>query len=275
MVNYTQVNEDGCVLDEDKDDIPDDKDKCPSNTEEEVSKGVFITGPNLGCPMNSDNDDIPDYLDDCAKNTPLEISKGVTDKGCPIDTDKDEVFDYEDKCPHNSLEEFTEGVYQQGDMKGCPMGTDNDADGVPDDKDECPGTRSDVMVNEHGCAIVEIEEIMKYGDESFLYGKTVLTDKAKLALDIIIKKIDNNFLKNIEVITHTDSFGSLDSNNFISVERANNVAEYLIIYGIARDKISIVGKGEIQPLVSNDTEEGRHKNRRFELIIIKFKRKLP
>ena len=66
----------GELLDSDGDGITDDEDKCPHNTPEEISKGVYQSGPNKGCPIDSDNDGVPDYRDDCPHNTPLESSIG-------------------------------------------------------------------------------------------------------------------------------------------------------------------------------------------------------
>lgn len=66
---------------------------------------------------------------------------------------------------------------------------------------------------------------------------------------------------------HTDSTGSLEFNNKLSLQRAEAVRDYLVSQGIPTDKISAVGKGPSMPVASNDTREGRQKNRRVEIII--------
>jgi len=156
-------------IDKDKDCIPNDKDACPDNTKEEISKGVYQKGTLRGCPVDSDEDSyqdyrdkcpntlphemekgidsdgcpvdidkdgVPDYRDDCPKHSRFETRRGVDSRGCMIDTDKDEIPDYKDVCPKDSLEERSKGVYQQGDQIGCPIDSDND--NVQDYRDDCP-----------------------------------------------------------------------------------------------------------------------------------------
>ncbi len=66
----------------------------------------------------------------------------------------------------------------------------------------------------------------------------------------------------ITITGHTDSQGSPEANLRLSEARANSVADYFVEQGISRDRIIIVGKGETEPIASNDTEEGRAQNRR-------------
>ena len=72
--------------------------------------------------------------------------------------------------------------------------------------------------------------------------------------------------KNVIVITgHTDDVGSYEYNKKLSLQRAGSVKQKLISFGIAGDQIQVKGMGEQQPLVSNDTESGRARNRRVEI----------
>jgi outer membrane protein OmpA-like peptidoglycan-associated protein len=71
----------------------------------------------------------------------------------------------------------------------------------------------------------------------------------------------------IEAEGHTDTTGSEDFNRKLSQQRADSVREYLISQGIPGSSISSVGKGFSTPVASNDTAEGRQKNRRVELIV--------
>jgi len=67
---------------------------------------------------------------------------------------------------------------------------------------------------------------------------------------------------------HTDSVGSEEINLDLSQRRANAVRDYLITSGISANMIvSTVGVGKVHPIASNDTEEGRSRNRRVEIII--------
>lgn len=82
-----------------------------------------------------------------------------------------------------------------------------------------------------------------------------------------------NFLKdNPKVIVaihgHTDSAGDPDANMKLSNERANSVNNFLIKSGVSASRLSFKGFGQTKPLVPNDTEEGRAKNRRTEFVII-------
>jgi len=76
-------------------------------------------------------------------------------------------------------------------------------------------------------------------------------------------------LSNISIIIagHTDSKGSDEYNQKLSIGRAQSVANYLIArYGIPSDHVIVQGYGKTKPIVSNDTESGRFKNRRVEFI---------
>lgn len=73
----------------------------------------------------------------------------------------------------------------------------------------------------------------------------------------------------VEVAGHTDSVGSDRYNMDLSQRRANTVRNYLISKGIAADRLVAKAYGESQPIASNDTDEGRFKNRRVELNEIK------
>jgi len=69
----------------------------------------------------------------------------------------------------------------------------------------------------------------------------------------------------IEVAGHTDSTGTAEYNQRLSQARAETVLNFLASKGIARDRMSARGYGEEKPVASNDTSEGRAKNRRVEL----------
>ena len=72
---------------------------------------------------------------------------------------------------------------------------------------------------------------------------------------------------NLECEGHTDSTGSLEFNNKLSLQRAEAVQEYLMSQGIPDNRISAIGMGPSMPVESNDTRAGRQKNRRVEIIV--------
>jgi outer membrane protein OmpA-like peptidoglycan-associated protein len=72
----------------------------------------------------------------------------------------------------------------------------------------------------------------------------------------------------VEVAGHTDSVGSDAANQALSQRRAQSVGNYLIGQGLQRERFEIVGFGEQMPIASNDTDEGRARNRRVEIRVV-------
>jgi OmpA-OmpF porin, OOP family len=71
----------------------------------------------------------------------------------------------------------------------------------------------------------------------------------------------------VELSGHTDNTGAPDANQKLSLDRANAVKQMLVDRGIGADRIATAGYGQDRPIASNDTEEGRAKNRRLELTV--------
>ena len=90
--------------------------------------------------------------------------------------------------------------------------------------------------------------------------QTNLTDLAK----ILNKYPDTNIL----IEGHTDDSGSDEHNMKLSKERAQSVSLYLATMNVQSARFSVTGYGEAQPIVVNDTVEGRQKNRRVDIAII-------
>jgi outer membrane protein OmpA-like peptidoglycan-associated protein len=67
---------------------------------------------------------------------------------------------------------------------------------------------------------------------------------------------------------HTDNTGDPAQNRQLSVDRANAVRDRLVQAGIARDRISTAGYGQDRPIASNDTSEGKARNRKTELVVL-------
>jgi len=79
---------------------------------------------------------------------------------------------------------------------------------------------------------------------------------------------DNPRIKKISIEGHTDDVGSKRYNQGLSERRAASVMTYLVEHGVDEGRLTSVGHGEEQPLVENDSDENREKNRRVEFIII-------
>jgi outer membrane protein OmpA-like peptidoglycan-associated protein len=69
------------------------------------------------------------------------------------------------------------------------------------------------------------------------------------------------------IVGHTDNVGSDAYNMGLSQNRAQSAANYLAAQGIARNRVRIEGRGESEPIASNETEAGRGQNRRVEIAI--------
>ncbi|MEJ6463145.1 OmpA family protein [Fusobacterium polymorphum] len=87
--------------------------------------------------------------------------------------------------------------------------------------------------------------------------------RALASLATVLKEAD---VKAFEVDGHTDSDASDEYNQVLSEKRANAVKDFLTSQGIVAE-ITIKGYGESRPIASNDTPEGKQKNRRVEIII--------
>jgi outer membrane protein OmpA-like peptidoglycan-associated protein len=71
----------------------------------------------------------------------------------------------------------------------------------------------------------------------------------------------------VNVIGHTDNSGDAAYNQDLSERRASAVANVLVASGVSPSRINIVGRGESQPVASNQTADGRAQNRRVEIVI--------
>jgi outer membrane protein OmpA-like peptidoglycan-associated protein len=101
----------------------------------------------------------------------------------------------------------------------------------------------------------------------FAYDRSDLNPNAKTSLD----KLRTTLLKypetNITIIGHTDSKGTKQYNQILSESRANSVVNYTSQNGIDRNRLTAIGKGETDPIATNNTEEGSASNRRVEFVI--------
>jgi OmpA-OmpF porin, OOP family len=105
-----------------------------------------------------------------------------------------------------------------------------------------------------------------------LYGILFDLDKATLKpestkqLQHVLTLLSQHADLKLEVQGHTDSQGSDEHNLELSQRRAATVVAYLGLFGVAPERLTPKGYGESAPVESNDTEEGRAKNRRVELV---------
>lgn len=103
----------------------------------------------------------------------------------------------------------------------------------------------------------------------FDFDKAVLKPEGKQALDAVGDKIQSKgaSVVDVDVIGHTDSIGSEEYNQQLSLRRATTVKDYIVSKGIDASIIDVSGKGESQPVADNSTNEGRAQNRRVDVSI--------
>jgi outer membrane protein OmpA-like peptidoglycan-associated protein len=118
------------------------------------------------------------------------------------------------------------------------------------------------VIREGEGIVIKFKEKVLFG-----YDRSDLNATAKTNLD----KLKNILVKypetNITVIGHTDSKGSDSYNQTLSESRATAVTNYASQNGIDKARLTAIGKGESDPIATNDTEEGTASNRRVEFVI--------
>lgn len=140
---------------------------------------------------------------------------------------------------------------------------DSDGDGVPDNRDQCPGTAPGTRVDSTGCPlpverVASIKMKVNFPFDSAVVQEQYFDDISELAA--FLKRFDDI---DVNVEGHTDSVGPADYNKTLSQRRAEAVVDVLVgVHGISANRLSPIGYGEERPVASNDTEQGRAENRR-------------
>ncbi len=99
--------------------------------------------------------------------------------------------------------------------------------------------------------------------------KATLRESSNDALQNLLNALKTNPDMEIEIAGHTDSKADAEYNKKLSQRRAESVKQYLVERGISEDRLKAKGYGESEPIATNKTEQGRQKNRRTEVRILK------
>jgi OmpA-OmpF porin, OOP family len=115
----------------------------------------------------------------------------------------------------------------------------------------------------------ELPKTFVFDNLNFTTGTTQLTPESQPTVNdliVILKAYPN---AEVQLVGHTDNTGDQAANMKLSQDRASAVRDMLVNGGIDASRLSTAGYGEDKPVASNDTEEGRAKNRRTELVVTK------
>ncbi len=113
----------------------------------------------------------------------------------------------------------------------------------------------------------EIKEVINLKGVTFKTESDEINPSSFTRLNISAKDLKRNPDLKVIVAGHTDNMGDPAFNQELSLKRAEAVKAYLIDKGIDSSRLIARGYGDSQPAASNDTQEGRAKNRRVELRI--------
>jgi len=142
---------------------------------------------------------------------------------------------------------------------------DDDGDGVNNCDDKCPNSQAGQAIGPDGCPVpltIDLKGV------NFDFDKDTLRPDAVAILDEAVAILQKYPQLRVEVAGHTDSIGTEQYNQGLSERRAKAVYNYLTGKGIDAGRlVGPNGFGESRPIDTNDTKEGRARNRRTELNV--------
>jgi OOP family OmpA-OmpF porin len=161
-----------------------------------------------------------------------------------------------------AMQKFVKDVfYDDATAAVDPCSLDDDNDGVNNCIDKCPDTLPGLAVDADGCPIADVVTLRVFFD----FDKSDIKPEfhQELAEFASYMRQQQSFTV-VEIAGHTDSVGSDEYNQKLSERRAKAVRDYMVNeLGMDTNLFSAVGYGESKPIASNETDEGRAKNRRI------------
>lgn len=117
--------------------------------------------------------------------------------------------------------------------------------------------------------IIAVSDVITFGDTVFFdFNRAEIRPEAMAGLRSMVRMMNDNPRLKIEIRGHTDAVGTEARNKTLSADRAQAVRNALIDLGISEGRLRARGFGYLRPIASNETEEGRQKNRRVEFVVI-------
>ncbi|MGV6851907.1 MAG: OmpA family protein, partial [bacterium] len=110
--------------------------------------------------------------------------------------------------------------------------------------------------------------VLTLGDVLFASGESSLRDSALEEIKTLAQFLQEYPDQDVRVEGHTDSRGKASLNQAISQKRAEAVMDALVGFGVKESRLLAVGYGESRPVAGNETEQGRAKNRRVEVVLL-------
>lgn len=241
---------------------PNSKDTDGDSLEDGKEIKTHQTNPNS---KDTDNDGLAD-------NEELETYK--TDPNV-ADTDKDGLMDGKEvHIKTDPLNKDTDGEgLNDGDEvkihKTNPLKADTD-DGSVDDYTEIKDGKDPIDSSDDvEIEVKEEEKTFKFINIYFGTNRSLLDEDSRIALRFALKSMNDFKDLKINIEGYTDSDGSTSYNKQLSLARAKSVKNWLTSRGIAENRIKVSGFGESNPVADNSTKEGKAKNRRIEIKVIK------
>ena len=127
--------------------------------------------------------------------------------------------------------------------------------------------KEDIVEKDAEVKAVETGKVCDLRDIYYETNDYSLTQESKMLLALFIEFLKENPTVKVEIQGHTDNIGNDADNLLLSENRAKSVYDYVIGQGISANRLKYKGYGESNPIASNNTEEGRAKNRRTVFLI--------
>lgn len=121
-----------------------------------------------------------------------------------------------------------------------------------------------------GVTIQRVEEGIAVSFDSgilFDFDSSVLRPEARQNLRKLAQIMSEDDETELMIVGHTDSVGNENYNMRLSLRRAESAANYMISQGLSERRVSVEGRGEYEPIATNETDAGRQENRRVEVAI--------
>jgi outer membrane protein OmpA-like peptidoglycan-associated protein len=110
--------------------------------------------------------------------------------------------------------------------------------------------------------------VMTLGEQVFAPGRSQLQPEAIANLDSVLEFVNRDVARPVRIEGHTDASGSNNANQVLSQQRAEAVMAALAARGVDAARMTAIGRGEEAPIASNDSAEGRARNRRVDIILL-------